>query len=109
LPTGISADFTGNQLTLSGSASVADYKIALALIAFENPGDAPDAQNRLILVTVDDGTVTTSAFALVQVISVNDAPVNTVPGAQVVNEDTTLPIAGVSVADVDSPALTTTL
>ena len=39
----------------------------------------------------------------------NDAPVNTVPGAQSVNEDTTLPIAGVSVADVDSTALTTTL
>ena len=36
-------------------------------------------------------------------------PVNTVPGAQTVNEDTTLPIAGVSVADVDSGALTTTL
>ena len=39
----------------------------------------------------------------------NDAPINTVPGAQTVAEDTTLPIAGVSVADVDSSALTTTL
>ena len=39
----------------------------------------------------------------------NDAPVNTVPGAQTVNEDTALPIAGVSVADVDGGTLTTTL
>ena len=39
----------------------------------------------------------------------NDAPVNTVPGAQSVAEDTALPIAGVSVADVDSGALSTTL
>ena len=39
----------------------------------------------------------------------NDAPVNTVPGAQSVTEDTILPIAGVSVADVDSSALATTL
>ena len=39
----------------------------------------------------------------------NDAPVNTVPGAQTVNEDTALPIAGVSVADVDGAPLTTTL
>ena len=31
---------------------------------------------------------------------VNDAPVNTVPGAQTVNEDTALSIAGVSVTDV---------
>jgi hypothetical protein len=40
---------------------------------------------------------------------VNDAPVNTVPGAQSVAEDTLLPIAGVAVADVDSSTLTTTL
>jgi hypothetical protein len=40
---------------------------------------------------------------------VNDAPINTVPGAQSVAEDTILPIAGVSVADIDSSALTTTL
>ncbi len=39
----------------------------------------------------------------------NDAPVNTVPGGQTVAEDTILPIAGVSVADIDSSALTTTL
>ena len=39
----------------------------------------------------------------------NDAPVNTVPGAQSVNEDAPLPIAGVSVADVDGTPLTTTL
>ena len=39
----------------------------------------------------------------------NDAPVNTVPGAQSVNEDTALLIAGVSVTDVDGTALTATL
>ena len=38
-----------------------------------------------------------------------DAPVNTVPGAKSVNEDVTLPIAGMSVADVDTATLTTTL
>src|SRR5262249_59028211 len=36
-------------------------------------------------------------------------PVNPVPGGQSVAEDTTLPITGVSVADNDSNALTTTL
>ena len=39
----------------------------------------------------------------------NDAPVNTVPGAQTAKEDTPLLIAGVSVADVDGATLTTTL
>ena len=109
LPGGISAGVTGNQLTLSGSASVADYKAALALIAFENPGDAPDPQDRLIQVTVNDGTKTTSAFTLVQIVTVNDAPLNTVPGPQAVNEDTALPIPGVSVADAENAPLTTTL
>src|SRR5438309_5186323 len=33
--------------------------------------------------------------------AVNDAPVNTVPGAQVVNEDTALAVGGISVTDVD--------
>ena len=32
---------------------------------------------------------------------VNDAPVNTVPGAQTVNEDTALAMGGLSVNDVD--------
>ena len=40
---------------------------------------------------------------------VNDAPVNTVPGAQTAQEDTPLLIAGLSVVDVDSPTLTVTL
>src|SRR5438477_553192 len=34
-------------------------------------------------------------------ISFDDAPVNTVPGAQVVNEDTALAVGGISVTDVD--------
>jgi len=39
--------------------------------------------------------------------SVNDVPVNTVPGAQTVNEDTSLSIAGISVNDVDGNLSTT--
>ena len=42
---------------------------------------------------------------------VNDAPVNTVPGAKTTSEDTALAITGISVSDVDGPSvsLTTTL
>ena len=43
----------------------------------------------------------------ITVTAVNDAPVNTVPGAQTVNEDTALSIAGVSVPDVDGNLATT--
>ena len=58
----------------------------------------------------NDGTAYSNAATINLTINpVNDAPVNTVPGAQTVNEDTALAIAGLSVADVDSPTLTTTL
>ena len=104
LPGGISAVVTGNQLTLSGTASVADYRAALQLIAFTNPGDAPDPQDRLIQVTVNDGTLTTSTFALVHLTVTNDAPVAQ-DGSASGNEDT--PIGGALVAtDLDNPTLT---
>src|SRR5438552_1451026 len=45
--------------------------------------------------------VTVLATVAITVLAVDDAPVNTVPGAQVVNEDTALALGGVSVTDVD--------
>ena len=60
--------------------------------------------------TANDGSVTSNtATVTLAVAAVNDAPVNTVPGAQTAQEDTPLLIAGLSVADVDSPTLTVTL
>src|SRR5437016_5157569 len=37
----------------------------------------------------------------ITVVAVDDAPVSTVPGAQVVNEDTALAVGGINVTDVD--------
>ena len=59
--------------------------------------------------TVTSGGVTETATVNIGVTPVNDAPVNTVPGAQTTPEDTALPISGVSVADVDGDPLTTSL
>ena len=59
--------------------------------------------------TVSSGGVTETATVTVNVAAVNDAPVNTVPAAQVATEDTNRIITGVSVVDVDSTSLTTTL
>ena len=59
--------------------------------------------------TVTSGGVTETATVTVNVTPVNDVPVNTVPGAQSTPEDTGLTISGLSVGDVDSPNLTTTL
>ena len=59
--------------------------------------------------TVTSGGVTETATVNVTVNPVNDAPVNTVPAAQTTLEDTAKAITGVSVADVDSSALTSTI
>jgi hypothetical protein len=61
--------------------------------------------------TVANGGVTETATVTVTVSAVNDAPVNSVPGAQNVNEDTNLAIAGLAISDLDagSGTLTTTL
>ncbi len=60
--------------------------------------------------TVTSGGVTETATVNVTVNSVNDAPVNTVPAAQMTSEDgAAIVVTGVSVADADGGALTTTL
>ncbi len=195
---------TDTNVTLSGSATKAQYAAAIQQIQFENTTDTPATVARTINVTVNDGTVNSNtavatinidrapdpvndafsgnedvaisanvatndtdlgdaggAFAVVTgpangvltsfntatgafvytptgnfngtdtftyrytdvdgdtktatvtltVNPVNDAPVNTLPGAQTTTEDTALVISGVSVGDVDSPSasLTTTL
>jgi len=51
---------------------------------------------------VSDGTATTPQTLTVTVTGANDAPVLTVPGARTVNEDTDLPLTGLSIADVDA-------
>ena len=113
LPPGITASaynpVTGT-LTLSNVASFADYETALESIRFSAAGDTPVAGNRIIQVVVNDGIHDSQpAISLVTVVAVNDPPINTVPTAQTAAEDTTLSIVGVSVADSDSSALTTTL
>ena len=53
------------------------------------------------MTSTDGNAVTDIDTVAITVSPVNDAPVNTVPGAQVVNEDTALAIGGISVTDVD--------
>ena len=54
--------------------------------------------------SVNDGTVSVAGSASITLAAVNDAPVNTVPPAQTTNEDTSLAITGLAVADVDAGA-----
>ena len=104
---------TLHALVFTGASSVANYQALLQTVAFQSTSDNPTDFNaspqRTLTWSVSDGTAITTATTTVDITAVNDAPINTVPGAQSVAEDTVLPIAGVSVADIDSSALTTTL
>ncbi|HEX2400203.1 MAG TPA: VCBS domain-containing protein, partial [Mycobacterium sp.] len=104
---------TLHALVLTGASSVANYQALLQTVQFQstsnNPTDFNASPQRTLTWFVSDGTAVTTATTTLDITAVNDAPINTVPGGQTVAEDTTLSIVGVSVADIDSSALTTTL
>ncbi|MCQ4349017.1 VCBS domain-containing protein, partial [Pseudomonas stutzeri] len=80
LPTGISASIDTSvagqiTVTLSGTASKADYQAALRAVTFSNSSDAPDTSDRLVVVKVSDGVnESNSALTTIRVVAVNDAP-----------------------------------
>jgi len=78
LPGGISAavyDPVGGVLTLSGTASIADYRTALAGISFSNTSDTPNTAARTIEITVNDGNANSNvAVSTINVVATNDAP-----------------------------------
>lgn len=95
-------------LTLTGAASPASYQAALRSVTFVNNSNTPTSATRDITFQVSEGAQTSEALSrLVLVTAVNDAPVNTVPAAQAVNEDTDLVFSAansnaISIADIDA-------
>lgn len=80
---GISGTTSGSTLTLSGTATVAQYQAALRSVGYHNSSDAPDLTDRTVSIHVDDGVSTSVPIArVIQVSAVNDAPsVVTTPGS----------------------------
>ena len=106
--TATGAGVSGNgTATMSIAGTAAQVNAALATLGYLGNPDFNGADT--LTVTTSDGSLSDTDTVPITVNAVNDPPANTVPGAQSVNEDTTLPIAGVSIADVDSAALTATL
>ncbi len=92
-------------VTLTGPASAGDYASALGAINFDNTSNTPDTTARTVTAFVvgSGGTPSNIATATIQVVAVNDTPVNAVPtGPLAVNEDTDLSITGISISDVDA-------
>ncbi len=104
-------------LTLSGSASVANYQTALRSITYVNTSEIPSTLARTINLVVNDGAANSNtATRSISVAAVNDAPVNTVPGSQFTAKNTTLGFSvangnafSISDVDADSAIVQTTL
>ena len=65
------------------------------------PGTDFNGTDTFTYTVTDSSGASSNATVTITVTAVNDAPVNTLPSAQSVNEDTNLPISGLSVHDVD--------
>ncbi len=87
MPVGITASVAGNVVTLSGTASIADYQTAIRAITFASTSENPATVTRSITVTVNDGTVNSSAAAAS--ISINLAP-DPANDTAATNEDTSV-------------------
>ena len=94
-------------LTLAGSSSVANYQLALRSVTYQNTSEQPSTTTRTVTISASDGVLLSSpSTRMIAVTSVNDPPVNVVPGAQSTNEDSPLVFSSaggnaIAVGDVD--------
>ncbi len=92
-------------LTLSGSATLAEYETALESITYVNASDDPTTATRTIEFTLDDGDDPSNAITDdITLVAVNDAPtiaIDSSPIAYVENDSSTPLDAALTVEDLD--------
>ena len=107
---GITGSFAGGTLTLSGAASLDEYRDALRSVRFATAGDAPSTATRTVSFAVDDGTALSAAVTRdVTVTAVNDVPTVTTSAGAVTFTEGDGPVtidAAVGLADPDSTQIT---
>ncbi len=109
----------GGTITGNGSSSVQiEGSVAQANAALDGTGYTPAADysgsDTLVLSSTDNGALTDTDTVAITITAVNDAPVQTVPGAQSTNEDTELVFSMaygnlLSVSDPDAGTTLTTV
>ena len=103
---GITGNLVGNTLTLTGSATLAQYETALRSITYNNTSDSPSTLVRTISFTVNDGDANSNTLTRhLSFAGVNDAPVG-IADLFVTNEDAVL-IANVLANDFDNDLIDT--
>jgi uncharacterized delta-60 repeat protein/CSLREA domain-containing protein len=71
-------DVNSGTLSLTGTATVAQYQAALRAVTYSNTSEAPDVTARELTLTVTDGVATSSpAIRQITITAVNDAPTTT--------------------------------
>jgi hypothetical protein len=116
---GITGSFNAatGTMTLTGTASVANYQTAMESVTYVNTSENPSTAARTVTFNADDGQplnhLSAGSNHTITVASVDDAPINNgVPGQFTVMSGFTHAITGLSISDVDAGAgndITTTL
>ena len=106
---GISGAYNAGDgvLTLTGTASAADYQAALRSVEFRSIGDDPDA-SKTVEFSVSDGELSGSDTKEIAVTGVNDAPVLDATDSTLEYTAGDGPVSidsGITVTDVDSDTL----
>jgi hypothetical protein len=105
---GVTGSVAGDTLTLTGTATVADYQTALRSVRFRHLGDNPVA-SKTVEFTVNDGDADSApATKSIALTRVNDAPAITATAANLAYTENAGPVAidsGLSVTDPDSAEL----
>src|SRR5260221_447179 len=108
---GIAGSFNGDSgvLALTGSATVANYQIALRSVTYANASTNPSTAARTVSVVANDGTANSNtATRAITVAAVNNPPVVTMTGSALAfteGNSATIVDAGLTVTDPDSTNL----
>jgi Mg-chelatase subunit ChlD len=98
-----SGTVTGKTISF-GSGTAAQYQTAIQSITFDNTSHDPSKDNRIINITVDDGSATNNianTTSTIHITTVNDVPVANATAASG-NEDSPAIAVTLSATDVDS-------
>ncbi len=89
-------------LTLTGSASVADYQTALRSITYANLSDNPSTVTRTVRFSVNDGTIDSTVIARdIQIVAVNDEQVLSIHSGITVQENSLSNVISASMLRTD--------
>ncbi|MBF0108595.1 MAG: tandem-95 repeat protein [Magnetococcales bacterium] len=100
---------TTGVLTLTGSATVADYQALLRQVTFTSTSDDPKAGTRTVTIKVNDGDLDSAlASYSIVVVAVNDAPSMTAGSTlnYTENDAATVVESSLTVTDLDNASLT---